>query len=100
MKSEIEKTEYYRVGKMSLLCLITLKNGYEIIGTATKPMANLDQEEEARGVAYQRALYKLVELEALPPPQFAPSPLPSRSPPAPAFQAPSTPTGWTPSITF
>lgn len=98
MKSEIEKTEYYRVGKMSLLCLITLKNGYEVIGTATRPMANLDQEEEARGVAYQRALYKLVELEAFPQ-VVAPSP-PSLSPPAPAFQAPSTPTGWTPSITF
>ncbi len=98
MKSEIEKTEYYRVGKMSLLCLITLKNGYEVIGTATRQMANSDQEDEARGVAYQRALYKLVELEAFP--QVVAPSSPSWSPPAPAFQPPSTPTGWTPSITF
>jgi hypothetical protein len=68
MKSEIEKTEYFRLGKMTILCLITLKNGYEVIGTATKPMENLDQEEEARGIAYQRALYKLIELEAFPQP--------------------------------
>ncbi len=66
MKSTIASTQYYRLGKMTVLCLLTLKDGYEVVGTATKPIENPNQEEEAMGVAYQRALYKLVEMEHFP----------------------------------
>lgn len=68
MKYEIAKTEYFRVGKISVICLITLQNGYEVVATATKPFLNDSQEEELMGIAYQRAMYKLVELEGFAPP--------------------------------
>jgi|GEM_PF-1376172 len=84
MKSEIAKTEYFRLGQMTLLCLITLKNGYEILGAATKPMTTPDEEEEVRGIAYQRAIYRLIELESHPAPTIIPAPT----------------VGWTPAVTF
>ncbi|HAI70444.1 MAG TPA: hypothetical protein DCM38_13535 [Gammaproteobacteria bacterium] len=66
MKSEIAKTEYFRLGHMTMLCLLTLENGYEILGSATKRITNDRDEEEARGIAYQRAVYQQIELESLP----------------------------------
>jgi len=66
MKTTIAKTEYFKLGKMTVLCLITLDNGYEILGTATKTIIAETDEEEARGVAYQRAIYKKIELESIP----------------------------------
>jgi hypothetical protein len=66
MKSEIAKTEYFRLGNMTLLCLLTLENGYEILGSVTKTIAKETDEEEARGMAYQRAIYQQIELESLP----------------------------------
>jgi len=66
MKSEIAKTEYFRLGNMTMLCLLTLENGYEILGSATKRITNDRDEEEARGMTYQRAVYQQIELESLP----------------------------------
>jgi hypothetical protein len=66
MKSEIKKTEYFRLGNRTVLCLLTLENGYEILGSATKTIVNEIDEEEARGMAYQRAIYQHIELESLP----------------------------------
>jgi hypothetical protein len=66
MNSKVAKTDYFKLGTMSILCLITLENGYEIVGVATKKIANEADEEEARGIAYQKAMFKLVELEAVP----------------------------------
>jgi hypothetical protein len=66
MKSEIAKTDYFRLGKMTMLCLLTLDNGYEVLGSITKPITNQSDEEEARGIAYQKAVYKKVELESIP----------------------------------
>jgi len=71
MKSAIAKTDYFKLGNMSMLCLLTLENGYEIVGIATKTMTDEQQEEEARGIAYQRALFKWVELESIP--EFTPT---------------------------
>ncbi len=67
MKTAITKTEYFKLGKMTMLCLITLNNGYEILGSATKAVTTEAEEEEARGVAYQRAIYKKLELDSIPP---------------------------------
>jgi len=66
MKTTITKTEYFKLGKMTVLCLITLDNGYEILGTATKTIITETDEEEARGIAYQKAIYKKIELESIP----------------------------------
>jgi hypothetical protein len=66
MKTAIAKTEYFKLGKMTVLCLITLDNGYEILGTATKTIIAETDEAEARGIAYQRAIYKKMELESIP----------------------------------
>ncbi len=49
-----------------MLCLLTLENGYEILGSATKRITNDRDEEEARGITYQRAVYQQIELESLP----------------------------------
>lgn len=72
MKYDVAKTEYFRVGKMTVICLITLQNGHEIAAVATKPFLNDSQEEEVMGIAYQRAMYRLVELEG-----FSPMTVPS-----------------------
>jgi hypothetical protein len=66
MNRNVVKTDYFRLGQMTVICLLTLDNGYEIIGTATKKIINTEDEEEAKGVAYQRALYQVMELEAMP----------------------------------
>ena len=66
MKTAITKTEYFKLGNMTMLCLITLDNGYEILGSVTKATKTEAEEEEARGVAYQRAIYKKLELESIP----------------------------------
>jgi len=81
MTSEIAKTEYFKVGKMTVICLITLNNGQEVAAVATKPRLNEIQEEEVMGIAYQRAMYKLAELES-----FSQNPTPN--------------VGWTPTITL
>ncbi|MDM8560603.1 Gp49 family protein [Candidatus Parabeggiatoa sp. HSG14] len=66
MKNEIAKTEYFRLGKMTVLCLLTLDNGYEVIGSVTKLITNEADEKEARGIAYQKAVYKKMESESIP----------------------------------
>jgi hypothetical protein len=66
MKSKVEKTEYFKLGNMTILCLLTLDNGYEIVTSATKQLATAEDEDEARGIAYQRAMYRLVELDSFP----------------------------------
>ncbi len=66
MKTTIAKTEYFKLGKMTMLCFITLDNGYEILGSATKVVTTEAEAEEARGIAYQRAIYKKLELESIP----------------------------------
>ena len=68
MKTAIAKTEYFKLGNMTILCLITLDNGYEILGTVATNITSTIEEEEARSIAYQRALYKRLELESIPQP--------------------------------
>jgi len=69
MKTTITKTEYFKLGKMTLLCLITLDNGYEILGSVTKAIVTEAEEEEAKSVAYQKAIYQKLELESIPQPR-------------------------------
>ena len=66
MNRNVVKTDYFRLGKMTVICLLTLDNGYEIVGTTTKNIMNTEDEEEAKGIAYQKAFYQLIELEAVP----------------------------------
>jgi hypothetical protein len=64
MNINVSKADYFKIGKKTIVCLLTLDNGYEIVGSAIKHEP--DNEDEAKGIAYQRALYKVRELEAMP----------------------------------
>ena len=64
MNINVNKADYFKVGQKTIICLLTLDNGYEILGSAINHTP--ENEEEAKGIAYQKALYKIKELEAMP----------------------------------
>jgi hypothetical protein len=59
----VEKTQYIRAGAKTTVCLVTLKNGFEVIGTsACVNPANFD-EKVGEHWALKAALDKIEELE-------------------------------------
>ena len=63
MNINVSKADYFKVGKKTIVCLLTLDNGHEIVGSAINHKS--ENEEEAKGIAYQKALYQVRELEAI-----------------------------------
>ncbi|RAL57309.1 hypothetical protein BSK20_03475 [SR1 bacterium human oral taxon HOT-345] len=60
---QIQKVEYSKLGEKTAVCLITLKNGFEIVGTsACMKKENYDQEVGNK-FAYEKAIDKIRELE-------------------------------------
>lgn len=59
----IEKEDYYTVGVKSTICVLTLKNGFEVIGKSG--CLNPDDYDLEKGspIARRRAVEKLWELE-------------------------------------
>lgn len=59
----IKSVNYHHIGKKTTVCLITLKNGYEIVGTS----GCVDPENYDAGIgekiAYENAQNKIWELE-------------------------------------
>lgn len=63
LESLIEKKEFFTAGKKTTACLLTLKNGFEILTTsACVKVEDYNQEMGAR-IAIQRAYDRLWELE-------------------------------------
>lgn len=51
------------IGKKTTLCLLTLHNGFEVVGTASCVSVESYSEEIGARFAYQRALDKVWEVE-------------------------------------
>ena len=63
LKELVKGEEYIRVGKKTTICCLTLKNGFEVIGTsACVHPANFDARI-GNTLAYENAFNKLWELE-------------------------------------
>lgn len=60
---KIVSTEYIKVGKQTIVCLITLKNGYEIVGSACSIDLENFNEDRLRSLAYANTLDKMAEYE-------------------------------------
>lgn len=60
--SSVRKVEYKRVGQKSMICVLTLENGFEVVGESGVIDANFDEEIE-RGVSYRRAVDKVWQVE-------------------------------------
>jgi hypothetical protein len=63
IKSKIVAEEYRKMGSKTTVCLLTLKNGFEVIGTsACVDPSNFDMEI-GKKIAYDNAIEKVWELE-------------------------------------
>jgi len=59
----IDQEAYYRFpGTTMTVCLLTLRNGYQVIGESACPEENFD-DERGRSLARKRARNKIFELE-------------------------------------
>ena len=63
LESLIAKKEFFTAGVKTTVCLLTLKNGFEIIGTSACVNAKDYSQEIGARFALQRAFDKLWELE-------------------------------------
>lgn len=59
----VEKAEFGRMGAKTTICLLTLKNGFEIVGTSACVDPSKFEEEIGRFYALKDALRKLNELD-------------------------------------
>jgi hypothetical protein len=63
LKSTIEEVRYSVVGQKTSVCALTLKNGFEVIGTSAPVDKKNFNEEIGKKIAYEKALNKLWETE-------------------------------------
>jgi hypothetical protein len=59
----ISTREFFTLGKKTTVCLLTLNNGFEVIGTAACVKAEDYNQEIGAKFAYQRAVDKIWEVE-------------------------------------
>ena len=62
LKAVIANEQYVVVGKLTTVCVITLKNGFEVIGTSVCCDPN-DNDAQSEPDARKRAIERLIELE-------------------------------------
>lgn len=63
LESLIEKTEYKRFGDTVVVCGLTLKNGFTVIGSAGCLEKDTFDAERGEQIAYDSAFRQLWELE-------------------------------------
>lgn len=63
LAAKIKSREYLKIGKKTTLCLLTLDNGFEIVGTSSAVDTENYGEEIGKPIAYKRAVDKLWMLE-------------------------------------
>lgn len=59
----IAKIEYSKLGQKTAVCLMTLKNGFEIVATSACIKAEDYDQEVGNKIALEKAMDKLWELE-------------------------------------
>ena len=63
IESTIESEEYSKVGYKTTLCMMTLKNGFEVVGSSACVNASDYDHEIGSEFARKRAMDKVWELE-------------------------------------
>lgn len=59
VENSIASEEYLTVGKKTTVCLITMKNGYEVVGTSACVCAENYSEEVGKPYARERAIQQV-----------------------------------------
>lgn len=60
---QIQKVEYSKLWEKTAICLITLKNWFEIVGTSACMKKESYDQEIGNKFAYEKAVDKIRELE-------------------------------------
>lgn len=63
LNSQIVKVEYIKMGMKTVICMLTLENGFEIIGTSACVDVSKFNMDIGKEYAYENAFNKLWELE-------------------------------------
>lgn len=61
--AKVVKEDYVKIGKKTTICLLTLQNGFEIMGTSAPVSAENFDFEIGKKYAREKAIDKLWELE-------------------------------------
>ncbi len=59
VENSIESEQYWTLGKKTTACLITMKNGYEVVGTSACVCADNYDEEVGKPFARERAIQQV-----------------------------------------
>lgn len=59
----IEKHEFLKVGKKTTICLMTLKNGFEILTSSSCVNPDDYDQEIGQKISYRKALDKLSDIQ-------------------------------------
>lgn len=63
LEEQIVDTQYQKMGLKTTICLLTLKNGFEVVGTSACIDASIFDFAEGMKWAFEDAFNKLWELE-------------------------------------
>ncbi|PIE46392.1 MAG: hypothetical protein CSA44_00070 [Gammaproteobacteria bacterium] len=63
LESLIIKTEHARFGDTLTICVLTLQNGFNVVGSSACISKDIFDEEKGKQVAYDNAFGQLWELE-------------------------------------
>ncbi|MBR0573691.1 MULTISPECIES: Gp49 family protein [Pasteurellaceae] len=63
LESLVVKTEYHRLTQSLTVCVLTLKNGFEVLGQSAVADPNNYNQEIGENIAYEDAFGKIWQLE-------------------------------------
>ena len=63
LKELIEKYQFLKVGKKTTICLLTLRNGFEIVATSSCINPEDYDQEIGQRISYRKAIEKLSDIQ-------------------------------------
>lgn len=63
IKKQIKKTEFTKMGEKTTICVITLNNNFEVVGSSACVDKNTYNQIIGENLAYDKAIEKIWELE-------------------------------------
>ena len=63
VKNVIGNEEYIKIGKKTMICCLTLDNGFEVIGTSASVDPRKFNESKGKKISREVAINKIEELE-------------------------------------